>query len=112
MIVIVGSSNAVNLADGLDGLATGCMIMVCVAFSVLTYISGHINFSKYLLIPYIEGSGELSIFCAGILGACMGFLWFNCYPASVFMGDIGSLTLGGTIGAISVFVKKECRNGA
>ncbi len=106
-LVIVGSSNAVNLSDGLDGLAVGCTLMVAIAFTVLTYVSGHITFSKYLFIPYIANSGELTIFCTSIIGACLGFLWFNCHPASVFMGDVGSLPLGGSIAAIAVFIKKE-----
>lgn len=107
MTVVVGCSNAVNLTDGLDGLAIGCTIMVALTYSILTYISGHAVFSKYLFIPFIPGAGELTIFCASILGAGLGFLWFNCFPASVFMGDIGSLALGGAIGAIAVFIKKE-----
>lgn len=107
MLVINGSSNAVNLTDGLDGLAIGCTIMVALAYSVLSYVSGHAVFSKYLFIPFIPGSGELAVFCAAMLGAGLGFLWFNCFPASVFMGDIGSLALGGTIGAIAVFIRKE-----
>ena len=107
MLVIVGSSNAVNLTDGLDGLAIGCTIMVALAYSILSYISGHALFSKYLFIPFVAGAGELTIFCAAIVGAGLGFLWFNCFPASVFMGDIGSLALGGAIGTIAVFIKKE-----
>jgi phospho-N-acetylmuramoyl-pentapeptide-transferase len=107
IIVITGSSNAVNLTDGLDGLAIGNVIMVAFTFSVLSYISGHIKFSQYLLIPYIPGSGELTVFCASILGAGLGFLWFNCYPASIFMGDVGSLALGGALGTIALLIKKE-----
>lgn len=107
IIVITGSSNAVNLTDGLDGLAIGCVIMVAVAFSVLSYVSGNIKFSNYLLIPYLKGAGELTIFSASILGAGLGFLWFNCYPASVFMGDVGSLALGGALGMIALLIKKE-----
>ena len=106
-LVIVGSTNAVNLTDGLDGLAIGCSIFVAIAYSVLSYVSGHALFSKYLFIPFIPGAGELTIFCAAIVGAGLGFLWFNCFPASVFMGDIGSLALGGAIGTIAVFIKKE-----
>ncbi len=106
-LVITGSSNAVNLTDGLDGLAIGTVIMVALAFSVLSYVSGHIKFSEYLLIPYIRGSGELTVFCASIFGAGLGFLWFNCYPASIFMGDVGSLALGGALGAVAVLIKKE-----
>jgi phospho-N-acetylmuramoyl-pentapeptide-transferase len=107
ILVITGSSNAVNLTDGLDGLAIGNMIMVALTFSVLSYVSGNIKLSNYLLIPYIRGSGELTVFCASILGAGLGFLWFNCFPASIFMGDVGSLALGGAIGAVALFIKKE-----
>lgn len=107
VLVMVGSSNAVNLTDGLDGLAAGCMIMVSLTYSILSYIAGHKFFSHYLLIPYINGSGELSVFCASIFGAVLGFLWFNCYPASVFMGNVGSLTLGGAIGLVAVLIKQE-----
>ncbi|MFH1640890.1 MAG: phospho-N-acetylmuramoyl-pentapeptide-transferase, partial [Candidatus Omnitrophota bacterium] len=107
ILVITGSSNSVNLTDGLDGLAIGIVIMVALAFSVLSYVSGNIKFSNYLLIPYIPGSGELMVFCASILGAGLGFLWFNCYPASIFMGDVGSLALGGAIGTVALLIKKE-----
>lgn len=106
-VVIVGSSNAVNLTDGLDGLAIGCTIMVALTYAILSYVTGHSVFSRYLFIPFIPGSGELAVFCAGILGAGLGFLWFNCFPASVFMGDVGSLALGGALGTIAVFIKKE-----
>ena len=105
--VIVGASNAVNLTDGLDGLAIGCTLMVALAMAVLSYIAGHAEFSGYLFIPYIYGAGELTVFCAAIIGASLGFLWFNCYPATVFMGDVGSLPLGGVLGAIAIFIKKE-----
>ncbi len=107
ILVIVGTSNAVNLTDGLDGLATGCVLMVVFSYGILTYLTGHVRFSQYLFIPYIEGVGELTVLCAAILGACMGFLWFNCYPASVFMGDVGSLALGGFIGLTAILIKKE-----
>lgn len=107
ILVIAGSSNAVNLTDGLDGLAIGIVIMVALAFSILSYVSGNIKFSQYLLIPYIPGSGELTVFCASILGAGLGFLWFNCYPASIFMGDVGSLALGGALGTVALLIKKE-----
>jgi phospho-N-acetylmuramoyl-pentapeptide-transferase len=107
MFIIVGTSNAVNLTDGLDGLATGCLLMVAFSYGILSYLSGHLRFSQYLLIPYIDGVGELTVFCAAIIGACLGFLWFNCYPAAVFMGDVGSLALGGAIGLVAVFIKKE-----
>jgi phospho-N-acetylmuramoyl-pentapeptide-transferase len=107
IIVVTGSSNAVNLTDGLDGLAIGIVIMAATAFSILSYVSGHIKFSNYLFIPYIAGSGELTIFCASIIGAGLGFLWFNCYPASIFMGDVGSLALGGALGTTALLIKKE-----
>jgi phospho-N-acetylmuramoyl-pentapeptide-transferase len=107
ILVITGSSNAVNLTDGLDGLAIGIVVMVAIAFSVLSYVSGNIKFSDYLLIPYIKGSGELTVFCGSILGAGLGFLWFNCFPASVFMGDVGSLALGGALGTAALLIKKE-----
>lgn len=106
-LVIVGATNAVNLTDGMDGLAIGCVMIVSATLSVLCYVSGHLKFSEYLLIPYLPGAGELTIFCFAILGASLGFLWFNCHPASVFMGDVGSLALGGSLGAIVIFIKKE-----
>jgi len=95
ILVIAGSSNAVNLTDGLDGLAVGIVVMVSIAFAVLSYVTGNIKFSDYLIIPYIKNAGELTVFCASIIGAGLGFLWFNCYPAAIFMGDVGSLALGG-----------------
>jgi len=107
ILVIAGSSNSVNLTDGLDGLAIGIIVMVALAFSGLSYISGNIKFSQYLLVPYIRGSGELTVFCASVLGAGLGFLWFNCHPASIFMGDVGSLALGGAIGIVAILIKKE-----
>lgn len=107
ILVIAGTSNAVNLTDGLDGLAIGIVVMVAIAFSILCYVSGNLNLSNYLLIPYIKGGGELTIFCASIIGAGLGFLWFNCYPATIFMGDVGSLALGGAIGTVALIIKKE-----
>lgn len=107
ILVISGTSNAVNLTDGLDGLAIGIVVMVAIAFGVLCYVSGNIKFSDYLLIPYIKGSGELTVFCASLIGAGLGFLWFNCYPASIFMGDVGSLALGGALGTVALLIKKE-----
>ncbi|MDP8265993.1 MAG: phospho-N-acetylmuramoyl-pentapeptide-transferase [Candidatus Aceula meridiana] len=106
-IIIAGSSNAVNFTDGLDGLAVGCVLIVAFGLSILSYISGHMQFAEYLFLPYISGAGELTVFCAAIFGAGLGFLWFNCYPASIFMGDVGSLPLGGTLGVIAIFIKKE-----
>lgn len=107
MLVIIGSSNAVNLTDGLDGLAIGCVVMVAIAYSGLSYITGRFDFSQYLRIFYVPGSGELTVFCASIVGAGLGFLWFNCHPATIFMGDTGSLALGGAIGTVAIFIKKE-----
>jgi phospho-N-acetylmuramoyl-pentapeptide-transferase len=106
-LVIVGSSNAVNLTDGLDGLAIGCIIMVALAYSGMSYLTGHIRFSNYLNILHVPGVGELTVFCASIVGAGLGFLWYNTYPASVFMGDTGALALGGVIGVVAVLIKKE-----
>lgn len=107
ILVIAGSSNAVNLTDGLDGLAIGCTIIAALAYSILSYVSGNAKISDYLNIFYLPGSGELSVFCAAMVGAGLGFLWFNCHPASVFMGDTGSLALGGAIGVVAIFIKKE-----
>ena len=107
ILVIVGASNAVNLTDGLDGLAIGPVVVAALAYTVVAYVSGHRVFADYLLIPYIEGSGELSIFTAAIFGASLGFLWFNTYPASVFMGDVGSLPLGAALGTVAVISKHE-----
>jgi phospho-N-acetylmuramoyl-pentapeptide-transferase len=107
ILVITGTSNAVNLTDGLDGLAIGSVVMAAVAFTILCYVSGNARLSDYLLIPFIKGSGELTIFCASLVGAGLGFLWFNCYPASIFMGDVGSLALGGALGVVALLIKKE-----
>lgn len=107
ILIITGSSNAVNLTDGLDGLAIGSVIMVAVTFGILSYVAGNIKFSQYLIIPYIPGAGELTVFCASVLGAGLGFLWFNCYPATIFMGDVGSLALGGALGTVALLIKKE-----
>ncbi len=106
-LIIVGTSNAVNLTDGLDGLAIGCTLIVTLALAVLSYITGHLFFSEYLFIPHVPAAGELTIFCSALIGASLGFLWFNAYPANVFMGDVGSLSLGGTLGVIAVLIKKE-----
>ena len=107
ILVITGSSNAVNLTDGLDGLAIGLVGLCAFAFAGLCYITGRVDFSKYLSIIYLEGAGELTIFCGAVVGAALGFLWFNTYPAQVFMGDTGALALGGAFGAISILIKKE-----
>ena len=106
-LVIVGSSNAVNLTDGLDGLAIMPTVMVAGALGVFAYLAGHANFSGYLGIPYVAGVGELTIFCGAIVGAGLGFLWFNTYPAMVFMGDVGALALGAALGVIAVYVRQE-----
>lgn len=106
-LVIVGSSNAVNLTDGLDGLVTGPVISSSATLGILSYVAGHSELSSYLLIPFIESSGELVVICAAIVGACVGFLWYNSYPAQVFMGDVGSLSLGGVLGTIAVLTKNE-----
>jgi len=106
-IVIVGSSNAVNLTDGLDGLAIMPVVMVISALGIFAYLTGNSIFSSYLNIPYINGAGELTIFCAAIVGAGLGFLWFNAYPAEVFMGDLGSLSLGAVMGTLAVIVRQE-----
>ena len=103
-LTIVGSSNAVNLTDGLDGLAIGCTILVSLVFTVLTYLAGNAKLAVYLSIPAVEGAGELTVFCAAMIGAGLGFLWFNCHPAQVFMGDTGSLALGGALGIIAVLI--------
>lgn len=104
LLAIVGSSNAVNLTDGLDGLAIGCTLIVSLVFLVLTYVSGHAEFSRYLQVPHVTGAGELTVFCAAMIGAGMGFLWFNCHPAQMFMGDTGSLALGGALGIMAVLI--------
>jgi phospho-N-acetylmuramoyl-pentapeptide-transferase len=104
MFAIVGSSNAVNLTDGLDGLAIGCTVIVSFAFAFLTYVAGNARAAEYLQIPYVPGAGELAVFCAAMIGAGLGFLWYNCHPAQVFMGDTGSLALGGALGIIAVLI--------
>jgi phospho-N-acetylmuramoyl-pentapeptide-transferase len=103
-LTLVGSSNAVNLTDGLDGLAIGCTLIVSLVFLVLTYLAGDRVASSYLLIPHVPGAGELTVFCSAMFGAGLGFLWFNCHPAQVFMGDTGSLALGGALGIIAVLI--------
>ena len=107
LFVIIGSSNAVNLTDGLDGLATVPVILVAGCFAFISYVSGNIVFSEYLHISYIEGVGEAAVFCGAIIGSCLGFLWFNAPPAKIFMGDTGSLSLGGSLGAVSIITKHE-----
>ena len=107
VFIIVGSSNAVNLTDGLDGLATVPVILVASCFAFISYVTGNMVFSDYLNIPYIEGVGEVAVFCGSIIGACIGFLWFNAPPAKIFMGDTGSLALGGSLGAVGIITKHE-----
>ena len=104
ILTIVGSSNAVNLTDGLDGLAIGCTLIVSFVFLIMTYIAGNSKFSGYLQVPYVPGAGELTVICAAMIGAGLGFLWFNCHPAQVFMGDTGSLALGGALGIMAVLI--------
>jgi len=106
-LVIVGSSNAVNLTDGLDGLAIMPTVMVGSALGIFAYVVGRVDYSKYLLFPYIPGASELMVLCAAIAGAGLAFLWFNAYPAQVFMGDVGALALGGALGTIAVIVRQE-----
>ena len=106
-IVIVGSSNAVNLTDGLDGLAIGCTVIAAGALTVLTYVSSNYRWATYLEIQYIPRVGELTVFCGALVGASLGFLWYNAHPAEIFMGDVGSLSLGGTLGTIAVIIKQE-----
>ena len=107
VLLIVGESNAVNFSDGLDGLLAGLLILVFITLAILTYITGRVDYSEYLGIPYIAGAGELTVFCLAAAGACIGFLWFNTHPAEVFMGDVGSLSLGGGVAVISLIIKKE-----
>lgn len=107
LIVIVGSSNAVNLTDGLDGLATGCLLMVAMVLAIIAFLSNNVAISRYLHILYIEGSSEIAVYLAALVGACLGFLWYNGYPAQVFMGDTGSLSLGGIIGVCAVLLRRE-----
>src|SRR5262249_55738043 len=107
VLVITASSNAVNLTDGLDGLASGLMAIAALAFAGMCYLGGHARFSEYLNISYLPYSGELTVYCAAVLGASLRFLWYNCQPADVFMGDTGSLALGGALGTVAVLIKRE-----
>lgn len=107
VIVIVGASNAVNLTDGLDGLAAGPIVITASTYLIFSYVAGNAVVASYLQIPFVSGAGEVTIYCAAIVGACLGFLWFNCYPAEIFMGDVGSLSLGGTLGVVSIITKQE-----
>tara|TARA_Y100001968_G_scaffold59538_1_gene50550 strand:- start:527 stop:1447 length:921 start_codon:yes stop_codon:yes gene_type:complete len=107
IFVISGSSNSINLTDGIDGLAAGLSAIVFFTLGIIAYASGHYNFSEYLNITYIQGAGEVTIFCFSMVGACLGFLWYNAHPAQVFMGDTGSLSLGAAMGTIAIILKKE-----
>ena len=107
IFVLIGTSNAVNLTDGLDGLAVTPTFMVAIALAFVTYLSGHAHFAKYLMIPFVPGAGELTVFCGAMVGACLGFLWFNTYPAQVFMGDVGALALGGALGFVACAVHQQ-----
>lgn len=107
MLILVGTSNAVNLTDGLDGLASGLILLVGLPFAAISYISGRADFAAYLQIPYLPESAELTVLCFALAGASIGFLWYNAHPAEIFMGDTGSLSLGGVIGVIALMTKKE-----
>jgi phospho-N-acetylmuramoyl-pentapeptide-transferase len=107
VLMVVGSSNAVNLTDGLDGLASGSVIFCALTYALLAYVAGNVKFAYYLRIVHVEGAGELSVYLAALIGSCLGFLWFNAYPAEIFMGDTGSLFLGGVIAVVALCVKQE-----
>ncbi|GHT39517.1 phospho-N-acetylmuramoyl-pentapeptide-transferase [Bacteroidia bacterium] len=107
MLLIVGSSNATNLTDGLDGLAAGSMILCAATYAIFAYLAGNVNFAEYLKIIYVPGAGEIAVFLCAVLGACLGFLWYNAYPAQVFMGDTSSLFLGGVLGVSALCAKQE-----
>ena len=103
----MATSNAVNLTDGLDGLAIGSVLMMVIAYGVMSYLAGHYKFAAYLQIPFIKLGGELTVFCGALIGASLGFLWFNAHPAQIFMGDTGALPLGGVLGLIAILIKQE-----
>ncbi|MBF0369904.1 MAG: phospho-N-acetylmuramoyl-pentapeptide-transferase [Magnetococcales bacterium] len=107
ILVIAGSANAINLTDGLDGLAIGPTLLTAMSFLLIAYVTGHVHFAGYLGIPYVSGAGELSVFCGAMVGAALGFLWFNTYPAQVFMGDVGSLALGAALGSVAMVTRHE-----
>jgi phospho-N-acetylmuramoyl-pentapeptide-transferase len=107
ILVLLGSTNAVNLTDGLDGLAIGCTIIAAAALTVLTYVSGHVVFADYLELQRMPLVGELTVFCGSMVGASIGFLWYNAHPAEIFMGDVGSLALGGAIGTVAIIIRQE-----
>jgi phospho-N-acetylmuramoyl-pentapeptide-transferase len=106
-VVVVGATNAVNLTDGLDGLAIGCSSSVAISYLIMAYMAGHVAFADYLMVPFVSGAGELAVFCGCLLGACLGFLWYNCHPARIFMGDTGSLALGGSMAMVAILIKQE-----
>lgn len=106
-LVITSASNAVNLTDGMDGLATGCALIVTLTFAVMCFVAGNVKLAAYLAVPFVPGGAELTVVCAALVGACLGFLWFNCHPAQVFMGDTGSLAIGGLVGVIALMIKQE-----
>ena len=107
ILLIMGTSNAVNFSDGLDGLLAGLLILVFITLAILSYLSGRMDYSEYLGVPFISGAGELMVFCLAATGACIGFLWFNSHPADVFIGDVGSLSLGGVVAVLALIIKKE-----
>ena len=107
VIIVVGASNAVNLTDGLDGLAIGLMVIAAGAMTILTYMGGHRELASYLQIARNPRTAELTVFCGSMTGACLGFLWYNCHPADIFMGDVGSLSLGGALGVVAILIKQE-----
>ncbi|MDH3345763.1 MAG: phospho-N-acetylmuramoyl-pentapeptide-transferase [Kiritimatiellaceae bacterium] len=106
-LILVGSSNAVNLTDGLDGLAIGCSNSAVAAYLAMAYVAGHFSFAEYLQVPFVQGGGELAVFCGALLGAGLGFLWFNCHPAKIFMGDTGSLAIGAAVAVVAILIKQE-----
>lgn len=106
-LVLIGATNAVNLTDGLDGLAIGCTSSVALSYLIMAYVAGHATFAEYLMVPYIKGGGELAVFCGCLMGASLGFLWYNCHPAKIFMGDTGSLALGGAMATVAIVIKQE-----
>jgi phospho-N-acetylmuramoyl-pentapeptide-transferase len=107
MLVILATSNAVNLTDGLDGLAASCLVFVGIGYTILSYLSGHAVFSSYLYIPFIDGAGELAVVCAALTFSCLGFLWYNAYPSEIFLGDVGALPLGALLGFVALVIKQE-----
>jgi phospho-N-acetylmuramoyl-pentapeptide-transferase len=107
VLVVVGASNAVNLTDGLDGLVAGPTVVTGTVYLLFSYLAGHAGLSAYLQLPFVSGAGEVAVFCSTLVGACLGFLWFNCYPARIFMGDVGALSLGAALGLVAIIIKQE-----